>query len=310
MAALPKSATTPATVAAIYAAYERARKDDHRPHLGASLVGHPCDRFLWLTFRWAFTQSFDGRMLRLFKTGDLQEPRMSADLRAIGCEVSDGPAPGQQWRATAVDGHFGSSIDGAALGIAEAPKAWHLLEYKTHNARSFAELTRKGVQEAKPQHYAQMIVGMHLHGFKRAFYLAVNKDTDELYGERVHADPVEAMRLLARAERVIRASEPPERISQERSWYQCRMCPAHALCHADALAERNCRTCLHSSPAPDAKWTCAKHGTCAPEMVGCGDHLYIPALVPGEQVDVIDGGHGIVYRMRDGKEWVDGEVAF
>ena len=24
-----------------------------RAHLGASLLGHPCDRYLWLMFRWA-----------------------------------------------------------------------------------------------------------------------------------------------------------------------------------------------------------------------------------------------------------------
>ena len=34
-------------------------------------------------------------------------------------------------------------------------------------------------------------------------YLAVNKDTDELYGERISADAEEARRLLNKAEQII-----------------------------------------------------------------------------------------------------------
>ena len=49
----------------------------------------------------------------------------------------------------------------------EAPKTWHVLEFKTHGVKSFADLTAKGVVLSKPQHAAQMQIYMHLTGIKR-----------------------------------------------------------------------------------------------------------------------------------------------
>ena len=97
----------------------------------------------------------------------------------------------------------------------EAPRTWHVIELKTHNARSFAELRTHGVQKAKPEHWAQMQVYMHLTGLTRALYLAVCKDTDALYAERVRIDHAEAERLIERAGRIIFATRPPARISED-----------------------------------------------------------------------------------------------
>jgi hypothetical protein len=48
-------------------------------------------------------------------------------------------------------GHFGGSMDAVALGIPEAPKTWHLCEFKTHNAKSFADLqkARRHAEQAR-----------------------------------------------------------------------------------------------------------------------------------------------------------------
>ena len=82
MAELPESQNITRT--AIFKHYETSADRQGRPHLGASEIGHECDRYLWLSFRWAKPADFDGRMLRLFDTGNHQEPRLIADLRAIG----------------------------------------------------------------------------------------------------------------------------------------------------------------------------------------------------------------------------------
>jgi hypothetical protein len=80
-------------------------------------------------------------MLRLFETGRLEEERLIRNLRRIGVTVLDvDPETGRQWHVQAYGGHFGGSMDGAGLGVPEAPKTRHALEFKTHNARSFAEL--------------------------------------------------------------------------------------------------------------------------------------------------------------------------
>jgi hypothetical protein len=104
-------------------------------------------------------------------------------------------------------------MDAVAIGFPEAPRAWHVCEFKTHSEKSFLSLKRDGVAKAKPQHWAQMQTYMHLAGLERAFYLAVNKNTDELYQERLHYDAEAALRIMAKAERIIAANRPPARIT-------------------------------------------------------------------------------------------------
>lgn len=43
------------------------------------------------------------------------------------------------------------------------------------------------------------------------------------------------------------------------------------------------------------------------QRAGCAAHLFIPALIHGEQTDA--GEDWVSYRMRDGEEWRDGVPA-
>jgi hypothetical protein len=139
------------TVEAIYAAYEAAADRGYRDHLGASQIGTGCERALWYGFRWVTQARHTGRLLRLFETGNLAEARFVADLRRIGVTVLEvDPATGRQWRLRDASGHFGGSMDAVALGLLEAPKTWHVVEFKTHSAKSFAKLAAEGVEKAKP----------------------------------------------------------------------------------------------------------------------------------------------------------------
>jgi len=297
------------TVEAIYAAYEARQDDGWRAHMGASIIGTNCARALWYSFRWTTRISFSGRMLRLFQTGHKQEDRLVEDLRSIGVTVLEvDPETGRQFQVRDETGHFGGSMDGVALGVPEAPKSWHLCEFKTSNIKGFEKLKREGVQKAKPLHHAQMITYMHLGGIDRALYLAVCKDTDELYAERIHSDPVEGARLVAKAQSIINAPIPPQRISNDANWFECKFCDHRELCHGEKFPERNCRTCLHSTPAADGQWDCALHNinpTTSQQHEGCGGHLFIPHIVPGEQVDADEHLTWVEYRMRDGRVWRD-----
>lgn len=309
MAKVPEPIHT--TAGLIYQAYENDAEDGNRPHLGASLIGHACERFLWMTFRWVDAKKFDGRMLRLFKAGQDFEPRIVAELRRIGVEVHEVGPDGKQWRVSDIGGHFGGSMDGAARGFAEAPKTWAVTEFKTHNAKSFAALVKEGVHKSKPQHWAQMQTYMGETGMERAMYIAENKDTSELYCEWVHFDPVEFARLKARAERVIRAAEPPLRISEDPSWWTCKMCDFHEHCHGEAAPAVNCRTCAHSTPITAGEgglWHCAKFEEAGYEKpidgqtmrTGCPHHRYIPILLErfATQSDYVNGD--VVYQSKTG----------
>ena len=302
MAPLPPPPTP--TLDAIYAAYVAEADDGFRDHLGASIIGKECERALWYDFRWVTRRAFSGRMLRLFDTGKREEDRLVRDLRRTGATVLDtDPETGRQWQVAALGGHFGGSLDAVAIGLLEAPRTWHVVEFKTHSAKSFATLKKDGVERAKPQHWAQMQVYMHLTGITRAMYVAVCKDTDEIHIERVRVDPAAGQRLIAKAKRVIDAPRPPARISEDPTWWQCRLCEHHDHCHGDRPAERNCRTCLHSTPV-DGGWICerwnrryprASNGAAAPSTCSfpiwsrafrsmpatTGSHTVSPTVRPG-----------------------------
>ena len=38
----------------------------------------------------------------------------------------------------------------------------------------------------------------------------------------------------------------------------------------------------------------------------CPAHLFLPALVPGEQIDSDPEAETVTYRLRDGTNWIDG----
>jgi len=288
------------TVEAIYAHHKRmGDSEPRRGYLGASSIGHECERFLWYQFRGACVPEFEGRLYRLFETGDLEEIRFVRELRAIGCEVLEvDPETEQQWEVHALGGHFSGHADGAAVGILEAPKTWHVLEFKTHAAKYFAQLLKVAVEAGFPKHYAQTQAYMGLMKLTRALYLARNKNTDDLYSERIRFDSKYFKTLMAKAERIIRSNKPLERCAGRSDDFRCKFCDAHAICWGDPaeaavpIPFRNCETCCHATPELDGKWkdtdkalwTCArqtqKRGLTPNErQVGCDGHLLLPGLV-------------------------------
>lgn len=304
---IPESQHT--TRAAIFQWHE-SQPQEHRQHMGASIIGHDCPRYIWNTFRWVAKPAFEGRMLRLFRRGQREEAEFVEELRAIGATVWEvDPSTGKQFTVSACDGHFGGSVDGVVQGVPEAPRTPAVLEFKTHNHKSFTALVKNGVKGAKPQHYDQMQVYMGLMQLDRALYLAVDKDTDELHSEWVHADKVYFSHLMEKAQSLIDATEPPARMSDDPAYWQCKFCSFNANCHGAIAAEANCRTCCHSTPISEGKWRCeskSKELDNKSQEAGCSLHLMIPMLVPHSEP--IDGGEGwIQYRHKEsGAEWING----
>jgi len=298
-------------------AIDRAVEAQATPYLsatiGGSTIGHKCERYLWYRFRWAAApETHEGRMLRLFETGHLEEARMIGWLREAGCVVHDiDPQTGRQWKVLACGGHFKGYTDGVVKRLKEAPETAHLLECKTHNLKSFEPLQKHGVAVAKPEHVDQMQSYMHLTGLTRAFYLAKCKDNDALYGERIAYDAAHACALMAKAERIIAAHDAPPRVSDKPDYFLCKAfkCPFYGVCHEGSPAQYNCRTCLHSTPVDDGGWHCAHHERILSyddQQHGCPNHLFLPALVDGEQIDVDEAAETVTYKMRDGSIWIDG----
>ena len=306
--------------AAVDAAVEAAHIEQERTYLGASVIGDPgmgdpCERRLWLRFRWAFpAEKISGRILRLFQTGHEQEARIIAYLRAAGMTVEDrDPATGEQWEYEAVGGHFKCHPDGFVTGVPGAPKARHALEIKTHNAASFKEVTKHGVEASKPEHVAQMDTEMEMGSVERALYVALNKNDEAIYSERVKSSPEREMRLLAKAERIIVSDTPAPRIAEDASRWPCKLCRLKEGCHGAVMPRRNCRTCLNATPTLEGggTWRCELPGndrkrlTVEEQRAGCPEHRYLPGVVKGRPVDADEADNSVVYVMEGGTHWTD-----
>jgi hypothetical protein len=246
---------------------------EHRTHLGASVIADPCAAKAWGTFRWLKLEQHNGRMRRLFERGHLEESRFVRLLRGIGFEIKEFDADGKQFRVSGVDGHFGGSLD----ALAKAPARYEIPdeiiivnEYKTHGEKSFAKLAgpkRKlpdetprrggeGVRVSKPIHYGQMCSYGRAYGYRWALYVAVNKDTDELYFEIVYLDFSFADDLFRKADFVIHSQTQPAKISLVETYFGCKTCHFSPICFRGELPEKNCRSCEFSVPIAGGQWGC------------------------------------------------------
>ena len=278
--------------------YHKAQSERPRPHMGCSALGHPCDRWLWLNFRWAVVEEFEGRILRLFRRGQNEEEIIVRDLRNVGIDVRSSQA------RVNFGSHVSGSLDGIIeSGVPEAPTKRHVAEFKTHSKKSFDDMVKHGVEKSKPQHWVQMQVYCHGTDIDRALYVAVCKDDDRLHIERVRYDADVAIRAVARGQRIALADRMPEPLSADPSWYQCRFCAAHSLCHKAAPTKQaNCRTCAHSTALADSTWRCERHDAdnipVDFQHTGCDDHIIHPDLVPWPMIPS-DDGHSVMWRIGD-----------
>lgn len=289
----------------------------HRPYMGMSAIGAECDRQLWYGFRWASPKRFDAATIKRFQDGHETEAVAIARLKAVDVlEVHDiHPETNQQFGFADLEGHFRGHMDGVILGLLQAPKTWHVLEIKAVSDAKFREL-EKAIEKVGEKlalrawnatYYAQAVLYMDYADLDRHYTVVCTPGARRWMSVRTNADPKEAKRLRARAQAIIAAQSAPTKISESPGWYICRWCDHSAVCHEGALAENNCRTCLHATPAPGGEWHCARwdKGLAVSEQrAGCPAHLYLPSLIQGEQIDA--GDDWVEYRLKDGAVWRDG----
>ena len=300
------------TTQSLIDAWWEDQQEKPRPHLGASLLGHPCERWLWLSFRWAVREKFSGRMLRLFDRGQREEESIVLNLRRIGIKIHSTCLDEDGQSRVDFGSHVSGSVDGIIEGgVPEAPVARHVAEFKTHNLKSFNDMKRLGVFEAKRRHWCQMQVYMMGTKIDRALYVAVCKDNDEMYTERVHYNPQAAYEIVERGKRIALSERMPPPLSTDPTWYQCRMCPAHEFCHlTHVIAPEcvNCRTCAHSTPLADSRWKCEFLG-CAVDPDGqleaCASHALHPDLTPWKFLGGDGEGRCALYEI-DGVKVLNG----
>jgi hypothetical protein len=216
-----------------------------RTYLGASRLGHACERALQFEFVGAPKDEgadFGGQTLRIFEIGHQLEDLAIRWLRAAGIDLytRKGNRPdGEQFGFSVAGGRIRGHVDGiiadapAALGM-HTPALW---ECKTMNAKNWRACVKDGVTLSKPVYAAQIAIYQaymesSVPGISAApaLFTAINKDTAELHHELVTFDAALAQRMSDRAVRILQATDAGDllpRIAASRDFFECRFC-AHA----------------------------------------------------------------------------------
>jgi len=278
-------------VAQVFAERERSDRPRRPRSIRPSDFDSGCRRKAWLRFRWVgVVEEFEGRMLRLFDRGHREEEVFTKELKSIGAKdmTRDPDDAGKQIGFSTLHGHVNGFLDGVAWNMPGSTADEVVVEFKTHSSKSFKQLEKDGVKKAKPAHWSQMQVYMGEFELEEAFYMAVNKDTDALYGEYVAFDAAAYSRMMDDAEELIFGCVAPLKVSHDPNYFLCRMCTERESCQRNQEPAKNCRTCEYSRPATDDDkaiagipdtapyiWVCEHHGkalTIDDQVSGCGDY--------------------------------------
>jgi len=297
--------------------YSQAKRGEPYGSIGISLsmLGSDCNRAPFYAFRWATPpKQFDGKMCRLFETGEIHEERLLEGLAGAGATViTHDPDTGRQMRVRGVGGHARGLLDGVAHNVPGIDDQWVVVECKSHNQKSWDALIKKGLKEHKPEHFIQCQSYMHLTGYKKCLYLAVNKNTDAVMSIVIDYDQGFCEHLFNRVESIVYTDDAPSRVSDDPDFWSCRFCDYKNICKGGEFVQtRSCRTCIHVTPLAHkdyGSWQCEKHSKPLnrdEQLAGCEGHLFNPCFVPGEQIDADPDAGTITYALDNGETFIDG----
>jgi YqaJ-like viral recombinase domain len=161
----------------ILAHYASHAEGKTRGYIGASMLGHACERRIWLEWNGAKIPPQDpeklGSRQEKFDRGRHEEERLIKALQGAGYLVLD-----RQGAFSVLNGNFQGHIDGIIL---DEDGKKYVLEIKSANERNFTALQKKGIEAAFPGYYLQCQMYMHFLKIPQCLFLVVNKNNGEIY---------------------------------------------------------------------------------------------------------------------------------
>ena len=208
-------------------AYHESKTEPRRGYMGASGLGNPDARALWLGFRWAFEVQFPGRVLRLFRRGHREEETVIEDLTAIGCDIIE---TGDNQKRIDLGCHVRGHSDGIIQsGVPGAEKTPHLLEIKTMSKKKFDEFKKIGLEKANLTYWVQCHVYMEGLNLDRCLFYAVCKDDDRVHTERIKIDKNLAVKYIQRGQKIALTDRMPEPMSVDPTNWQIKWSDYYAV---------------------------------------------------------------------------------
>ncbi len=213
-------------------------KERSRQYLGASRLGVSCERALQYEYAQAPVdpgREIEGRMLRIFERGHVNESSMVAWLRTAGFDLRTHKANGEQFGFSTANGRLQGHIDGVFVGGPEGFSYPTLWESKCLSSKSWRDLEKNKLAVSKPIYAAQVaIYQAYLELYENpAIFTAVNADTMDIYAELVPFDAALAQAMSDRGVKVITATDAGEllpRSYNDPTHFECKFCAWQDRC--------------------------------------------------------------------------------
>lgn len=226
----------------------RRSEEVPRTYLGGSRLGVECDRALqyeYLNTTVDEEREFTGQNLRIFDAGHVFETLAITWLQLAGFTLITEKENGDQFGFSAMDGKLAGHIDGVITGAPDVlgltfPMLW---ECKSMNDKWWELAAKKGVDISHPVYASQMSMYQaymepQFPGLSEnpALFMAINKNTAEIYIELVPFNGALAQRNSDRGVNIIHACEAHEllpRITRDPTFYKCKLCNWPDRCWSD-----------------------------------------------------------------------------
>lgn len=201
---------------------------EFRNYIGASSIGHPCDRSLWLSYQGVQGLPFTAKQRRTFETGHRLEGMVVDYIEQAGFRVQ---RPGDNEAGIPCHDSEVSCFRGNMDGVIYISGIPFVLEIKTAKASEYKKFVDKGVMAWKPNYYAQSQSYMGMSGIGQAVIIVLNKDTSDWHSEYVYYDDIFYGELRAKAASISAREDMPDKIKADPSYYVCQMCKYKDFCH-------------------------------------------------------------------------------
>lgn len=214
---------------------EGRKQEKKRDYLGASIIGHDCERHIQYQYT-GVEEEFTGQKLRIFERGHKMEKVAINALSGAGFIISFVDGNFEQFGF--IDGDFEGHVDGVTikspLTMIEVPCVW---EHKCLGSKYWKALDKNGLQEEFPNYYAQIQVYQAKMNLPNpALFTATNADTMEMYHELITHNPEYAKMQIAKAHRIIKETKEGKqcpRASEKSDSMMCKFCSFSKLCWKD-----------------------------------------------------------------------------
>ena len=197
-----------------------------RKYIGASSIGSLCERAIWYRYNGHVPEALPAKQKRNFSIGKRLEGLVLDCIEQAGVKIARTWYDLKDAEIELFQGH----ID--AMWLAEDGSAKAILEVKTARDSSFNIFVNRGLKHWNPTYYSQIQSYMGMSGVHEAYLIALNKDTSDLHDERILFNAPFYEQLKRRCQRILDATEAPERINRNPMYFTCRGCQFKGACHS------------------------------------------------------------------------------